>query len=188
MEERILEKLRKEQKEEQKKQMKKFLVAIISTAVVFGTIGVAAGSYTAKQIIYRPSDTTWKVSNVSDAIDSIKYNKTSDNYSTEEKVVGTWIDGKPLYQKTIEFNKSDSSNSWVTITSLGSNVNVKNIFGSYINIENGRIWMLSDFNEQNGIVINFPNEGDISLRNSNGKTFKGNVTIQYTKTNDNSSS
>jgi hypothetical protein len=24
------------------------------------------------------------------------------NYSTEEQAVGTWVDGKPLYQKTIE--------------------------------------------------------------------------------------
>ena len=28
-------------------------------------------------------------------------------YSTEEIVIGTWIDGKPLYQKTIIYNKSD---------------------------------------------------------------------------------
>ena len=26
------------------------------------------------------------------------------NYSTEEQEIGTWIDGKPLYQKTYEFN------------------------------------------------------------------------------------
>lgn len=25
------------------------------------------------------------------------------NFSTDEKVVGTWIDGKPLYQKTVSF-------------------------------------------------------------------------------------
>ena len=26
-----------------------------------------------------------------------------DSYSTEEQLIGTWIDGKPLYQKTVEF-------------------------------------------------------------------------------------
>ena len=25
------------------------------------------------------------------------------NYSTTEKIIGTWIDGKPLYQKTIDY-------------------------------------------------------------------------------------
>ena len=46
---------------------------------------------------------------------TIQYTKTTDqpisigadtDYSTTEKVVGTWIDGKPVYQKTIEFNSS----------------------------------------------------------------------------------
>lgn len=27
----------------------------------------------------------------------------SENYSTSEQVVGTWIDGKPLYEKAISF-------------------------------------------------------------------------------------
>lgn len=26
------------------------------------------------------------------------------NYSTDEQVVGTWIDGKPIYEKTITYN------------------------------------------------------------------------------------
>lgn len=29
--------------------------------------------------------------------------KTVNNYSLEEQRIGTWIDGKPLYQKTIDF-------------------------------------------------------------------------------------
>lgn len=29
------------------------------------------------------------------------------NYSTDEQVVGTWIDGKPLYQKTFVFTAAD---------------------------------------------------------------------------------
>lgn len=31
------------------------------------------------------------------------YDATLDNYSTTEQVVGTWIDGKPLYEKAISF-------------------------------------------------------------------------------------
>ena len=34
-----------------------------------------------------------------DAVNSFKYGDATD-YSTMEKIVGTWIDGKPLYQKT----------------------------------------------------------------------------------------
>lgn len=34
-----------------------------------------------------------------------------DNYSTKEQVVGTWIDGKPLYQKTITVTSITPSSS-----------------------------------------------------------------------------
>ena len=35
-------------------------------------------------------------------------NVSENNYSTEEKVIGTWIDGKPLYRKVITNLKSPS--------------------------------------------------------------------------------
>lgn len=34
-------------------------------------------------------------------------------YSTEEARIGTWIDGKPLYKKTVEFN-IDGANGEIT--------------------------------------------------------------------------
>ena len=37
------------------------------------------------------------------------------NYSTEEQVIGTWIDGKPIYRRTIEKNVSINANDWSTI-------------------------------------------------------------------------
>ena len=37
----------------------------------------------------------------------------SNNYSTEEKVIGTWTDGKPLYKKVVHFSLSgDFSRGW----------------------------------------------------------------------------
>jgi hypothetical protein len=48
---------------------------------------------------------------------TIQYTKTADSameigsdtdYSTTEKIVGTWIDGKPLYQKTFQFTSPSS--------------------------------------------------------------------------------
>ena len=44
----------------------------------------------------------------------IKYNlgnvKNGNNYSTDEQVVGTWIDGKPLYRKVVVIdNPSDGT-------------------------------------------------------------------------------
>ena len=35
----------------------------------------------------------------------------SDNYSREEQVIGTWINGKPIYKKTLEFNNMPINNN-----------------------------------------------------------------------------
>jgi hypothetical protein len=45
-----------------------------------------------------------------DAIDSAIIYKQSTNYSTSEQIVGTWIDGKPLYQKTIYYDTQIGQN------------------------------------------------------------------------------
>lgn len=44
---------------------------------------------------------------------------TTHHYSATEQVVGTWIDGKPIYEKTISFTNTQSSFSdYVTVESL----------------------------------------------------------------------
>lgn len=53
-------------------------------------------------------------------------------YSTEEREVGCWLDGKPLYQRTIITpfsNKAKGSRSWVTILEGGNGLSPKNAFG-----------------------------------------------------------
>ena len=46
------------------------------------------------------------------------------NYSTDEQVVGTWVDGKPIYQKTIFFNPVMyvSSTAWSATNEDVSNI------------------------------------------------------------------
>jgi len=48
------------------------------------------------------------------------YIDPKNNYSTEEQVVGTWIDGKPLYQKTVSTVSQDSV--WVEVAHNISNI------------------------------------------------------------------
>ena len=43
------------------------------------------------------------------------------NYSTEEKVVGTWIDGKPIYRKVINFGPLPNASSKTVSTGLNVN-------------------------------------------------------------------
>ena len=44
------------------------------------------------------------------------------NYSTEEKLIGTWIDGKPLYKKTILYKGTINADSNAIIASTVSNI------------------------------------------------------------------
>lgn len=50
------------------------------------------------------------------------------NYSTNEQIVGRWIDGKPLYQKTFKYSSGGGDTSWPTQgVYLTTSNNIKNI-------------------------------------------------------------
>ena len=52
---------------------------------------------------------------------------TSNKYSTEEQVIGTWIDGKPIYRKVFDY----SSDPWTSGIKDISDLNVEQIVSSY---------------------------------------------------------
>lgn len=128
---------------------------------------------------------------------TLQYTKIADNpvsigndtdYSTTEKIVGTWIDGKPVYQRTVTFTFPQySSDSKVDIEVLN----------------NVSTWTLRDvFGYANALPVNCSwasNEGNyyfnrISIGNgklvfqTNRPTFYSEAdcifTVQYTKTTD----
>lgn len=108
------------------------------------------------------------------------------HYSTSEQVIGTWIDGKPLYQKTISCGALPNNTT-------------KNVGHSIADIEYAVIIQGSARNPNNGIQIPLPyvygntrclqtyidstNIKLISTENMSGYT-ESYVTIQYTKTTD----
>lgn len=69
-------------------------------------------------------------------------------YSTEEREVGVWIDGKPLYQKSFS-DISVSKRSWNTDIVLSSECNIVKIEGYY-----------DTFNANSEFVSRFPFESD----------------------------
>ena len=116
------------------------------------------------------------------------------NYSTDEQVVGTWIDGKPLYQKTyaktmpiwssgtgILFISEAASNDYETmvdfsgVIQIGQNDYAK--INGYIGSASGTdIMWFGEHNGSKGLVV------ASSITNRSGKTVY--VTVQYTKTTD----
>lgn len=120
----------------------------------------------------------------------IQYTKTTDtagsgtwttqgayahHYSTDEHVVGTWIDGKPIYEKTWDLGQNITVGSWTTVMSVAG-VNIDKIVNS--------------ISVQNDPAVSFIEYW------VDGTTLKGNslrygendyvryLTLQYTKTTD----
>ena len=106
------------------------------------------------------------------------------NYSLDECMVGTWIDGKPLYEKTIIFYyDSPEWQSWEYYHGIPNIELVISCQGLLTHIENNVL--VSDFVPCPGNAkiwatpqyIGFAQVGDLS-----GKTFI--FTLVYTKTTD----
>ncbi len=62
------------------------------------------------------------------------------SYSETEKKIGTWYDGKPLYQKVIS-GKTPSSQSWQTVYTLENAKYIRMVYGEIIanNSTNDRV-------------------------------------------------
>ena len=105
---------------------------------------------------------------------------SSHNYSTTEQVIGTWIDGKPLYECTWEFENAitANSNSW-TDTPI-SNATIKGIIGvkGYnINADKINCWNALSATADSGAVVKI-------IQNRTAQIVIKYLTLQYTKTTD----
>lgn len=141
------------------------------------------------------------------AIITIRYTKTTDatisigtenDYSTEEMIVGTWIDGKPIYQKTIIDTMPVTATYGTTVS---KNIEIDPSMDKIVHvyaflIENGTSYRsLPSIDQTDGnvayarysIYTNIPNENNVmKLRNSIVSCSNAPVyfTVQYTKTTD----
>ena len=114
------------------------------------------------------------------------------DYSTSEKVVGTWIDGKPLYQKTIDCGALPNNTTKSVTANIGNNIvdRLVNVNGSgydpssYITIT---IPFVNNVTQGYSLQVVYNASTDsIQLRTgANLSTYTTSyVTIQYTKTTD----
>lgn len=105
---------------------------------------------------------------------------SAENYSTVEQVIGTWVDGKPLYQISYPFTVSLASGQTATIATL---VDYENIisFDGWIN-ENNIFYGLNDYSAR--IKVNA--SGQLQFTSASGSSWNGSgyITIKYTKVTD----
>lgn len=110
------------------------------------------------------------------------------NYSTTEQVIGTWIDSKPLYEKTFEFsalnNSADATNdiSGLNVDTVAylrgmayAGFECPIMFGDPYDIPNSIITVFTI--KSSGLLC-------VRTRRSDASSFSAVVTMQYTKTTD----
>lgn len=105
------------------------------------------------------------------------------HYSTAEQVIGTWIDGKPLYEKTFNQNTPLSliANSWGPTNIAYSEISAKHIVNATLEAINNSGYPVFNVGFNIAILNGYVNLN--SFRNveyNNGYT----LTMQYTKTTD----
>ena len=114
---------------------------IIGLVLAGSVVGVVAYNYNAKDIGYTPSDSSWEVNNVEEALKDLKANHSASNISLIYSKTHT-MNGSSTYtfNKNIKLgmvlisssnNTTDSSYYVAEITSLTS--------GQYVNIDNSTI-------------------------------------------------
>lgn len=128
----------------------------------------------------------------------LQYTKTTDSansaiyanendYSTDETIVGKWIDGKPLYQRTVDCGAGPNATTKsvpCSINNLDKIVDIKGIICS----TTSDIWFkqVGHANSTSDFIISIDyNNGNIRISSGNNYS-NGNVyvTLQYTKTTD----
>lgn len=108
------------------------------------------------------------------------------NYSTEEQVVGTWIDNKPLYAKTIVYTPSGTISSNTTIANVPNAKVMRVTEATAYNSSENRGYTLPDVRANGGTKITY-DDGDVTLEiisDSWSSSWTFYVTVQYTKTTD----
>ena len=106
------------------------------------------------------------------------------NYSTTETVIGTWTDGKPLYQITKKLTSGIAIGTYGTID-LPSDIIVRDMKGYVYRNNYQSVDMFNGYINNGDIFVTIRN-GDIDYMISNAfsNIIELDITVQYTKTTD----
>lgn len=109
------------------------------------------------------------------------------NYSTDETVVGQWVDGKPVYQKTVTIDALPNATNTTYDVGL-SNIFYCNVVQSYMVFPSGNKVPLPHSDPTNlaaGVGIQLNLDGTITaFAGANRSGCSAVITVQYTKTTD----
>jgi hypothetical protein len=107
------------------------------------------------------------------------------HYSTDEQVIGTWIDGSTLYRRTFYYdNQSGLISGDNKIIQLDSVINVTKVDGFLVNPDNNKRWILPYSKGSSTTAVIITDDHYINLyvnSDSWASTRKVYITIEYTK-------
>lgn len=125
---------------------------------------------------------TTNKSNIVNAINEVNQNDINKGtYSTTEQKIGIWLDGKPIYKKTIVVNSLTGSAAFYTDTSID---NIVNIYGlaTYSNNDKNKHQLGAYANTNFYSLIQWAsNESKLYYYGNGYNGQKAWVTIEYTK-------
>jgi len=139
----------------------------------------------------RRNELTQAIENIENSIDNVEQlvdtKQNIINYSTDEQVIGTWTDGKPLYQKMLKSNSGIAQNSWVSIIN-DSSIRIKNYYGFIYystDLEDGTKYPL-DWTRVASSAYSCTEcrGGDLEVIQNIATSYGYEIIIQYTKTTD----
>lgn len=157
----------------------------VSESIKYGSVGSLSSNDT------EPCGVTTRPTNTS-VLYCIKYNTSvlstpENNYSTEEQIIGTWIDGKPLYQKTFNVMTPTSANTATSILDISSlNIDARvNLFGM-VDEYKARANINFYYSSTDYVATYFVGDSEaIAMKTASWYVNKQcYITIQYTKTTD----
>ena len=159
-----------------------------ATSQAAGAHGLVPAPTTEDIFKFLKGDGTWATV----PMPSFDYSNTSPeamNFSTDEKVIGTWIDGKPLYQKTVYISSLPNNNVGNYAHNVSNMDKCVYASGFFIDIYEGTLqYHYSNYATKYGNQYNFCVDVDrtniVIVTGSDRSAWSGYVTLRYTKTTD----
>lgn len=169
-----------------------YYVVIANVSVPANTTTITSGLISAGKSINLSNVATTGSNGLMSGADKAKLNgidkTTLDNllnYSTSEQVIGTWIDGKPLYRKTVDCGLGPNATRKDVPAGISNPDLIVNLYG--FSISYGACTPINNARPDNTAAANgvYFENGNVVIRTGvDRSTATFYVTIEYTKTTD----
>lgn len=105
------------------------------------------------------------------------------NYSTEEQVIGTWINGEPIYRLVVEYTLGDAINTYKDVVTIPNIKQMINAYGWFTNVDTQFNIPRSYDGEEITFYLDQKNQ---RIREKHNYTYANDlpayITLEYTKT------